>query len=76
MTLLLTYMNYRGLHVVGGAALSTTAFIIAPFVLLCGLAAPHMDTSNWTKVDWGKVDWAAWLNVMFWNLVSPGSDNG
>jgi hypothetical protein len=50
MTVALTYMNYRGLHVVGGTALSTTLFICTPFLLLCALAAPQVDTNNWVQV--------------------------
>ena len=33
----LTYLNYRGLHVVGEAALGMTVFTLVPFVVLCML---------------------------------------
>lgn len=68
-SLLLTYLNYRGLSVVGNTAMSTTLFIAAPFLLLCLLAAPHAQPANWLKVDWGAVQWGTYLNIMFWNLV-------
>jgi amino acid transporter len=64
----LTYLNYRGLNVVGHTAMTTTIFIIAPFVLLCGLAAPHAQPANWMKFDPGAVQWSTFLNIMFWNL--------
>lgn len=50
VSLLLTYLNYRGLNVVGQTAMTTTLFIITPFVLLCLLAAPHVEPSNWLQV--------------------------
>lgn len=55
-------------QVVGNAAMTTTIFIIAPFVLLCAFAAPHVQPSNWLIVDWGAVQWGTFLNIMFWNL--------
>ncbi|KAF8060548.1 polyamine transporter [Scenedesmus sp. PABB004] len=64
----LTYLNYRGLSVVGHTALTTTAFIITPFLLLCALAAPQATPANWLQVDWGAVRWGTFLNIMFWNL--------
>jgi amino acid transporter len=54
--------------VVGNAAMTTTLFIVAPFVLLCAFAAPHVTPSNWLQVDWGSVQWGTFLNIMFWNL--------
>jgi amino acid transporter len=50
VSLLLTYLNYRGLNVVGQTAMTTTLFIIMPFVLLCILAAPHVEPTNWLQV--------------------------
>lgn len=49
VSLSLTYLNYRGLSVVGHTAMTTTIFIITPFVLLCALAAPHATPSNWLQ---------------------------
>eukprot|EP00882_Tetradesmus_deserticola_P016009 GHRQ01017077.1.p1 GENE.GHRQ01017077.1~~GHRQ01017077.1.p1 ORF type:complete len:485 (+),score=158.81 GHRQ01017077.1:249-1703(+) len=68
VSLLLTYLNYRGLNVVGQTAMTTTLFIITPFVLLCILAAPHVEPTNWLQVDWGSVKWGTYLNILFWNL--------
>ena len=68
MSALLTWLNYRGLHVVGGTAVATTLFILAPFVLLCALCAPRVQPANWTVVDWPSVQWGTFLNIMFWNL--------
>lgn len=68
LNLALTYMNYRGLHVVGKVAVAMTAFTLLPFILMCLLGAPHVDPSNWLVVDWKAVQWVPFLNVMFWSL--------
>jgi amino acid transporter len=68
LSLSLTYLNYRGLNVVGHTAMTTTIFIITPFLLLCGLAAPHAQPANWLKFDASAVKWSTFLNIMFWNL--------
>lgn len=31
----LTYLNYRGLHVVGNAAIGMTIFTLLPFGIMC-----------------------------------------
>jgi amino acid transporter len=64
----LTYMNYRGLHVVGEAAIAMTIFTLLPFFILCVLGAPHVHPANWFKVDLDAVQWLPFLNVMFWCL--------
>ena len=65
----LTYMNYRGLHVVGNAAIGMTVFTLLPFAFLCIFGLPHVKPSNWivTK-EWSSVQWIPFLNVMMWNL--------
>ncbi|PRW20630.1 putative polyamine transporter isoform A [Chlorella sorokiniana] len=64
----LTYLNYRGLHVVGDAAIGMTVFTLLPFVVICLLGLPHVKPANWVRVDWGTVQWLPFLEVMFWNL--------
>lgn len=68
LNLALSYLNYRGLHVVGEAAIAMTIFTLLPFVAVVLMGAPHVKTSNWVKVDWATVQWLPFLNVMFWNL--------
>eukprot|EP00775_Hariotina_reticulata_P008091 gene8091-8284_t len=68
LSLLLTYLNYRGLHVVGNFAVTTTILIAMPFLLLCALALPQAQPANWLKVDYSTVQWGTFLNIMFWNL--------
>ncbi|KAK9801360.1 hypothetical protein WJX73_010869 [Symbiochloris irregularis] len=67
-SLLLAYLNYRGLSIVGWAAVAMTIFIIVPFIVLVGIAAPHVEPKHWVAQDWKGVQWGPFLNVMFWNL--------
>lgn len=68
LSVALSYLNYRGLSVVGNTAIASTVFIIVPFVVMGGAAVPQIKPSNWLKQDWGKVQWGPFINVMFWNL--------
>lgn len=66
VSLALSYLNYRGLHIVGHTAVFMTGFIILPFLVLMCLALPHIKPGNWGVVDWKAVQWGDFLNVMFW----------
>lgn len=37
LNVLLTYLNYRGLHIVGNVAIATAVFTLLPFVVIVGL---------------------------------------
>ena len=66
----LTYLNYRGLHVVGQAAVGMTVVTLAPFVVMVVVALAHgkVDASNWFEVKpLGEVDWLSFMNVLFWS---------
>lgn len=69
-SVLLTYMNYRGLKVVGRVSVLLTIFILSPFLVLAGLGYDQVDTNNWaiSKPGDGEGDLYAFANVMFWNL--------
>jgi len=66
LSLSLSYLNYRGLHIVGNGAIASTVYIIVPFLVLGALAIPHVQPSNWLVQDWGAVQWGPFINVMFW----------
>ncbi|MQL75685.1 hypothetical protein Taro_008058 [Colocasia esculenta] len=68
LTVALTYMNYRGLTIVGWAAVCLGIFSILPFILMGFLAVPKLEPSRWLVVDMHKVDWSVYLNTLFWNL--------
>jgi len=68
LTAALTYLNYRGLHIVGLSALALTAFSLSPFLALTVLAAPQIRPSRWLAIDARAVDLRGYFNSMFWNL--------
>lgn len=68
ITVALTYLNYRGLHIVGFSAVSLLVFSLCPFVVMGILSIPHIKPGRWLVVDFKKVDWRGYFNTMFWNL--------
>lgn len=68
ITVALTYLNYRGLHIVGFSAVSLLVFSLCPFVVMSILSIPHIKPRRWLVVDFKKVDWRGYFNCMFWNL--------
>ncbi|XP_052192712.1 probable polyamine transporter At3g19553 [Diospyros lotus] len=68
ITLSLTYLNYRGLHIVGFSAVLLAIFSLSPFVVMGILSIPRIRPRRWGVVDFGKVDWRGYFNSMFWNL--------
>jgi hypothetical protein len=64
--MVLTFLNWRGLTLVGSLALFFTGVIIVPFVLMVIVGAPQVNVANWVQVDWQKVQWSEFINVMFW----------
>ncbi|GJM95346.1 hypothetical protein PR202_ga12068 [Eleusine coracana subsp. coracana] len=68
LTAALTYLNHRGLHLVGLSALALTAFSLSPFVALTALAIPKIRPSRWLAVDAKSIDLRGFFNSMFWNL--------
>lgn len=68
ITVSLTYLNYRGLHVVGFSAVLLACFSLFPFVVMGILSIPRIRPQRWVVVDFKKVDWRGYFNNMFWNL--------
>uniref|UniRef100_A0A0D9Y0V3 Polyamine transporter PUT1 n=1 Tax=Leersia perrieri TaxID=77586 RepID=A0A0D9Y0V3_9ORYZ len=68
LTAALTYLNYRGLHLVGISALVLTAFSLSPFVALVVIAVPKIRPARWLAVDFAAVELRGYFNSMFWNL--------
>ncbi|CAL4898356.1 unnamed protein product [Urochloa decumbens] len=68
LTAALTYLNYRGLHLVGLSALALTAFSLSPFVALTALSIPKIRPSRWLAMDAAAVNLRGYFNSMFWNL--------
>ena len=68
LTMALTYMNYRGLTVVGWVAVLLGVFSILPFVVMGMVAIPELEPSRWFVIDLHNVNWGLYLNTLFWNL--------
>lgn len=68
LTFLLTYMNYRGLAIVGSVAVLLGIFSILPFVVMGLVAIPKLEPSRWFVMNLHDVDWNLYLNTLFWNL--------
>ncbi|XP_077235543.1 putative polyamine transporter At1g31830 isoform X2 [Tasmannia lanceolata] len=68
LTIALTYMNYRGLTIVGWVAVSLGVFSLLPFVVMGIVAIPELEPSRWFVVNMDNVDWGLYLNTLFWNL--------
>lgn len=68
LTIGLTYMNYRGLTIVGWVAVCLGIFSILPFLVMGFVAIPRLSPSRWLVLDLNNVDWGLYLNTLFWNL--------
>lgn len=68
ITAALTYMNYRGLAIVGWLAVGLGIFSLLPFAIMALLSLPKLDPANWIVIDFASVDWTTYLNTLFWNL--------
>ncbi|XP_043714018.1 probable polyamine transporter At3g19553 [Telopea speciosissima] len=68
ITVSLTYLNYRGLHIVGFSAVALAIFSLLPFLVMGLLSLPKIRPKQWLVIDLGKVDWRGYFNSLFWNL--------
>lgn len=66
VALVLSYMNYRGLTVVGNSLVVSAIVVVVPFVLLVSLSIPQIQPENWGVYERKEVDWGTFINVMFW----------
>ncbi|KAL5561249.1 hypothetical protein UlMin_030996 [Ulmus minor] len=68
LTVVFTYLNYRGLTIVGWVAILLGTFSLLPFIFMGIIAIPKIKPSRWLEVDMKNVNWGLYLNVLFWNL--------
>ena len=57
LTLVLTYMNYRGLTIVGWAAILLGVFSLSPFVVMGLISIPRIKPKRWVIMDLKSVNW-------------------
>ena len=71
VTIVLTYLNYRGLDVVGSMAIGICVLSMLPFVVFCVVGAFRVQPARWLIAPPGgiqAVDWRLLLNTFFWNI--------
>ncbi|KAI5055729.1 hypothetical protein GOP47_0029250 [Adiantum capillus-veneris] len=68
LTAALTYLNYRGLAIVGNIAVCLGIFSLLPFLVMALCAIPKLNPTRWFAIDFATVDWTTYLNTLFWNL--------
>lgn len=67
MNLLLSFINYTGLSIVGYTAVALGLASLMPFVLMSAIALPKIRPRRW--LGWGRDrDWRLFFNTLFWNL--------
>ncbi|RVW38504.1 putative polyamine transporter [Vitis vinifera] len=64
LTLALTYMNYRGLTIVGWVAVLLGVFSILPFVVMGLVAIPELEPSRWFVIDLHNVNWGYFVPLL------------
>jgi amino acid transporter len=68
----ITWLNIRGIRLVGLSSIIFLLIVLAPFAALVALGAPQIELSNWLKQS-ETVDWALLLSTLLWN--TSGWDN-
>ncbi|XP_012067119.1 probable polyamine transporter At3g13620 [Jatropha curcas] len=69
-TLILSFLNYTGLTIVGYVAVLLGIISLLPFILMSLIAIPKIHPHRWLSTgDKGvKKDWTLFFNTLFWNL--------
>ena len=69
-TILLSFLNYSGLSIVGYTAVGLGVLALCPFIVMTVFAIPKIDPSRWISLGKSGVerDWTLYINTLFWNL--------
>ncbi|HXF75443.1 MAG TPA: APC family permease [Methylomirabilota bacterium] len=68
----MTWLNIRGIRLVGFASVLFSLIVLAPFAVMVIAGAPQVQASNWVlRAD--TIDWALLTSVLLWN--TSGWDN-
>jgi len=71
ITLALTYLNYRGLDIVGSVAIAICVLSLFPFLVFCLVGLPQVQPQRWLQMPADGlrgVNWQLLLNTFFWNV--------
>ncbi|CAL1396858.1 unnamed protein product [Linum trigynum] len=68
--LVLAFVNYLGLNIVGYAAVILGLISLSPFILMCLIAIPKIRPKRWLSLGQPgvKKNWNLFFNTLFWNL--------
>ncbi|XWS28211.1 hypothetical protein CRYUN_Cryun25bG0046500 [Craigia yunnanensis] len=69
-TLVLSFLNFTGLVIVGYTAVCLGVVSLLPFILLTLISIPKIDPRRWISSGQKGVekDWSLFFNNLFWNL--------
>ncbi|KAL5708510.1 hypothetical protein ACHQM5_019300 [Ranunculus cassubicifolius] len=69
-TLVLSFLNYTGITVVGYTAVALGIISLCPFVLMAFISIPKLHPRRWMNSGQQgvKKDWNLYFNTLFWNL--------
>ncbi|KAL5976738.1 hypothetical protein ACLOJK_021071 [Asimina triloba] len=67
-TIILTFLNYTGLTIVGYTAVTFGVIALLPFLLMTGFALPKLHPHRWGSLGDKRKDWNLYFNTLFWNL--------
>jgi amino acid transporter len=72
MISLITWLNVRGIRLVGLSSIVFLFIVLAPFGVMVAFGTPQVQVSNWFKST-DAIDWALLCSVLLWN--TSGWDN-
>lgn len=69
-TLVLSFLNYTGLAIVGYTAVTLGVVSLLPFLFFTVIAIPKIDFIRWISLGQNGVpkSWTLFFNTLFWNL--------
>ncbi|KAF2314522.1 hypothetical protein GH714_027265 [Hevea brasiliensis] len=69
-SIILSFLNYTGLTIVGYVAVGLGIVSLAPFIIMSLLAIPKIHPHRWISLGQKgvKKDWTLFFNTLFWNL--------
>jgi amino acid transporter len=68
----ITWLNVRGIRLVGLCSIIFTFIVLAPFAALIAFGAPQVEVGRWFERT-GEINWALLLSTLLWN--TSGWDN-
>ncbi|RWR77667.1 Amino acid/polyamine transporter I [Cinnamomum micranthum f. kanehirae] len=66
--IILAFVNYTGLTIVGYTSVTLGTFALLPFLLMAGFSIPKIRPRHWIELGDRNRDWRLYFNTLFWNL--------